>query len=219
MGTLRLKLKYIERMRWPSKCAYCGAEANAEAKTSFTTFSSLRYYITSFEWKEQRYTVSYPVCRQHKKFFYTRMPSAGFALSSFVFLVIPIGGIWLLYSFLGDSLVLTGDTLIYVAAPLIVLSGLISSLLFYFFLLKPIRISIINRSTLKLHIRDDGCYDDFNLLNRDIIAQPPRRESKQKEIVPCKTCGQNLRIPIRPSALRVSCPKCGSIFVIDKRKT
>lgn len=41
-----------------------------------------------------------------------------------------------------------------------------------------------------------------------------RQESNEKRIIPCDSCGQKLRVPKRPTSLKVHCPKCGSSFVI-----
>ena len=168
MGVLKISLSAIQRMRWPNKCAYCGAEANGEAKTSFKVFAGeLKYYVVAFGWTEHKYTISYPVCQKHNGFVYTRMPSSGFVLNLFAFLMISLA----LFAFVTALWDIKGDVFNYFA---VVLATAFSGLMFFPlfvspFVLKPVRISPCGKTSAKVYIRNEDCLHEFCLLNRDII--------------------------------------------------
>lgn len=44
------------------------------------------------------------------------------------------------------------------------------------------------------------------------------QKGNEKRIITCESCAQKLRVPKRPISLKVSCPKCGSSFVIGNEK-
>lgn len=168
MGTLKLDFGYLQQMRWPNKCAYCGAEADDKAKTSFRVFAGeLRYYLVAFGWTEHKYTISYPVCRKHNKFVYTRMPSSGFIGNLFGFLMIALA----LLATLPSLWDITGNIFKYLT---VVLAATIYGLMIFClfispFILKPVRISFHRKTLAKLYIRNTDCFREFRLLNRDII--------------------------------------------------
>jgi len=165
----KINLSTIQRLRWPNKCAYCGAEANGEAKTSFTMFAGeLKYYVVAFGWTEHKYTISYPVCQKHNGFVYTRMPSSTFVVNLFVFIMIILA----LIAFVAALWDIKGDIFNYFV---LVLATAFSGLMFFAlfvspFLLKPVRISPSGKTLAKVHIRNEDCLHEFCLLNRDIIC-------------------------------------------------
>lgn len=168
MAKLKINLSAIQRMRWPNKCAYCGAEANGVAKTSFKVFAGeLKYYVVAFGWTEHKYTISYPVCQKHNGFVYNRMPSSGFVLNLFAFIMISLA----LIGFVSALWDIKGDVFNYFV---LVIATTFSGLMFFSlfvspFVLKPVRVFPSRKKTAKVCIRNEDCFREFVLLNRDII--------------------------------------------------
>lgn len=122
---LKIQLSAIHRMRWPNKCAYCGAEANSAAQTSFNVYAGeAKFYLVAFGWTEHKYTISYPVCQKHNGFVYTRMPSSGFVLNLFTFLMISLA----LLAFVGALWDIKGDVFNYFV---VVFATAFSGLMFF----------------------------------------------------------------------------------------
>ena len=169
MGVLKIDLSAIQRIRWPDKCAYCGAIADSESRIRLTAFSGLKYYIVAFGWTEHKYTILYPVCKKHNGFVYNRMPSGTFALNLFTCIMIGLALIGLL-SALWD---IKGDAFNYfILALAIVFLGLVFFSLFISpFVLRPVRIFLSRNKTVKLYIHDEDCFCDFLSINKDIIHE------------------------------------------------
>ncbi len=168
MGVLKIDLSSSQRMRWPNKCPYCGEKADTEARTSLTVFAGeLRYFVVAFGWTERKYTISYPVCRKHNKFVYTRMPSWGFWGNLFVFLMITLA----LPALVVALQYITSDVLKYLAAALAVAIYVFSFFCLFIspFILKPVRISPSGKGSAKLYIRNEGCFREYRILNQNIL--------------------------------------------------
>lgn len=164
---LKIGLSVIQRIRWPNKCAYCGAIADSESRISLTAFSGLKYYLVAFGWTEHRYTIPYPVCKKHNGFVYNRMPSGTFVLNLFTFIMIGlalIGFVSALWNFKGDVF-----NYFFIALATVFLGLVFFSLFISPFVLKPVRIFRSRKKTVKLYIRDEVCFRDFLIINKGII--------------------------------------------------
>jgi predicted RNA-binding Zn-ribbon protein involved in translation (DUF1610 family) len=59
----------------------------------------------------------------------------------------------------------------------------------------------------------------FRALSPSKTKSIPTQASSERVIITCRSCGQNLRLPKKPAALMVTCPKCGSSFTVETNQT
>ena len=64
---LKLNLSSDQRVKWPNKCAFCGAKADDRAEASLSRVTGASYYGVAFGWSTQSKSFVYPVCLRHKR--------------------------------------------------------------------------------------------------------------------------------------------------------
>lgn len=168
MNEVKLNLSSGNRIKWPNKCAFCGAKAEALANASCTMATG--YYIVA--WSQRTNAISYPVCRRHRLlcFFLDRPAKLG-TVGSFLALIFIPGILWVAISLLISVLFgLKGDNL----TPI---SNTFGAILFFamviFFIYaasrKPIKLIEIKKNVAKLEIFNADFFREFKLLNAEII--------------------------------------------------
>ena len=181
MYRLRLNLNSNGIVRWPNKCAFCGAEISGLAVTSHSKITGAKYYGMGLRWTPQTQTVAYPICQRHAflaRFF--AVPSEWTVTQTLIFLVMGSGlaVVFLLCPLLLLD-VLTRITIapfwIYVAfycclllpVPFILGWKVLSPVF------SPIRIAKVQDGLVELSFRNEGFFHEFQGLNKDLVGNLP----------------------------------------------
>lgn len=168
MGSLRLKLSSVQRLRWPPSCAVCGAKAEDHAVASISTSKNFRYYGILLRWTKNTFSVPFPVCRRHKILcLLLDLPAQWGFIDAFIYLILVPGILWIVSTLLLASLwELKGAAL----EPFTIASGIFFyglMALFYFLAatIKPVKLYRIDETSLTISIKNEDCFKAFQLLN------------------------------------------------------
>ena len=164
MHSIKLNLGPDGRIWWPSRCALCGVDAEDVARAT--------RYVKMGGQTEKTDTLSYPVCRRHKRLctLLDRPAKWGF-VGSFVALVlipmIPLGVITIVAAGFAE---LKGDalSLLFWITAVLVYGGMAA---FFIFAAtrKPVKLLKVKKNAFKIKILSDNFFEVFKLLNADVM--------------------------------------------------
>lgn len=173
MGSI--KLKSTGSLRWPPLCVVCGSAAIDTTKSSIRLVTNPKYYIVSWGWTEQKYSIQVPVCEKHKSLCkFLDIPGFMGSVGSFLFLLVapPVTSVFLLVFLRSIISEIPIKELQPVLEILSVSLAVIVFLSFYAFfiiasILTPVKICSLNENFLMLKIRNDNIFKIFKSLNAD----------------------------------------------------
>jgi len=172
MGSIQLNLASKEKLHWPKFCAVCGAKADTMASTSISTPKDFKYYGALLKWSENTLSVSFPVCRKHRKFCsLLDLPAKLGFITAFLSMIFAPTILWissaLLMSWFAAFIGLKGSAFV---GSFVTVSGFFfygSTVLLYLLAatIKPVRLSQSDEKTVTLSVRNEDYFKSLQSLN------------------------------------------------------
>ena len=179
MGRTRIDFSSGNRIKWPNKCAFCGAKSSDWAESNFSKVTGLRFYVLALGWTFKTKTMSYPVCQKHKRFcsLFSEPTKWTFTDTLLYIFSLPTGfALLLLCFFVGLEEFADVELLDFVFV--LILSLCLWCLTFIFLITwkiisliyVPIKLLDFNEISIDLSFRNDKFLQEFITINRDLVV-------------------------------------------------
>lgn len=170
-GKFTVGISSAFRLRWPDRCAFCNSSATMLSESSLAAEFFHRYSRLGFGTKEEKFSVTYPVCDKHKAICdLLDMPSRVGLSTSFLVVAFVATGLWILFdifvSVFSDFLFIKQS---FMASPVIVAAIIAYSSAFIClilcFLRRPVKLHLSKQGQIEIKIRNTQYFSDFIKLN------------------------------------------------------
>ena len=171
MGSVKLCISENLRIKWPNQCAVCNNPSTDWATTSITNSTKFRYYVVAMSFTHQTHSLSYPVCKKHKRLCkLLDQPAKSSLLNNTLAFFFIVFIMWLILAFLFSSALnligleqRTRDSIEYWSG--MSAFGLVLFLMIYAMLYKPVKILNLNEQSMEIKIKNDKYFNYFKALN------------------------------------------------------